>query len=117
MDHQDWNPVVLQGNKSRNNKSRNNKKILGSKSYNKSNTTKNKYKEDVDGKPIKKTLPKDFGQKMQIARADKGWTQKELAQKMNCKPSEIQSYEQNKTENPNKSFARKIERILGSKLF
>ena len=62
-------------------------------------------------------MPKDFGKKMQVARSEKGWSQKELAQKMNCKVSEIQAYEQNKVENPNRSFGRRIEKILGASLF
>lgn len=78
-----------------------------------------KYKEDEDedGKPIKKTLPKDFGNSMQKARLAKGLTQKELAQKLNVKISEIQEYEQGKVTNPNRGFARKIEKALGSNLF
>ena len=105
MNHQDWKPVVLKP-KIKQNK-HGDKKV----SY-----TQPKYKED-DGIPIKKEFPKDFGKKMQQARTDKGWTQKELAQKLNSNVSVIQEYEQNKVANPNKSFGRKIEAVLGSKLF
>lgn len=102
MNHQDWKPVILN---SKNKKTR--------KTY--SDSTK--PKKAVDDIPKKKSLPKDFCQKMQVARSSKKWTQRELAQKMNCKLSEIQSYEQNRAENPNRAFARKIERVLGTKLF
>lgn len=112
MDHQDWKPVIFKGKP----KKPVTKKLLGSGPRNPSRSQVG-YREDEDGKPIKKTLPKDFGKKMQQARAKKGWTQKDLAQKMNCKVSEIQDYEHNRVDNPNKSFARRIERTLGSKLF
>lgn len=76
------------------------------------NRPKNNYKEDTDGNPVKKELPKDFGQKMQ-----QGWSQKELARRLNIKVSTVQEYEQGKVTNPNKTFARKIERVLGTDLF
>jgi putative transcription factor len=113
MDHQDWNPVVFRGKKK---KLPTKKSALNSGHTNKKNPV-GKYKEDEEGNPIKKTLPKDFGQKMQQARAAKGWSQKELAQKLNIKTSTVQQYEQGKVENPNRAFARKIERVLGAKLF
>jgi len=105
MNHQDWKPVIIRSKKSSNRSTTSNKP---------NHKTKSK---DGDEIPTKKTLPKNFGQKMQQARASRGWSQKELAQKMNCKVSEIQAYEQNKVTNPNRGFARKIERVLGAKLF
>lgn len=109
MDCQDWNTVVL-----------NKKKPVGNLSNHGSSnqeSTKIKVEKPGDEIPLRKTMPKDFHKKMQQARAAKGWSQKELAQKMNCKVSEIQAYEQNKVENPNRSFGRKIEKVLGSSLF
>lgn len=109
MSCQDWTPVIFP-NKS---KKTSEKVVIRSK-----NTVKSQqYKEDEDGKQIKKALPKDFGNKIQVARAAKGWSQKELAQKLSVKVSEIQEYEQNRIENPNRRFARKIERVLGAELF
>ena len=76
---QDWSPITLRK-----------KEVQKPKIVNPSTP---KYKEDEDGMPIKKTLPKDFGQRMQAARLQKGWSQKELAQKLNVKISDIQEYE------------------------
>ena len=106
MEHQDWKPVVFNPKK---------KETKGSSNLRLSKSPKEE--KSGDEIPTKKTMPKDFGKKMQQARAEKGWSQKELAQKMNCKVSEIQAYEQNKVENPNRSFGRKIEKVLGSSLF
>ena len=100
---QDWSPITLRK-----------KEVQRPKIVNPSTP---KYKEDEDGMPIKKTLPKDFGQRMQAARLQKGWSQKELAQKLNVKISDIQEYEQGKVNNPNRSLARRIEKILESTLF
>ena len=100
---QDWSPITLRKKKTET------PKIV--------NSSVPKYKEDEDGKPIKKTLPKDFGSNMQKARLAKGWTQKELAQKLNVKLSEIQEYEQGKIANPNRGFARRIEKALDATLF
>ncbi len=108
MEHQDWEPVVFNSKKKKGNHI--------DKTKGPTYTTP-KYKEDENGIPIKKSFPKDFGQKMQQARADKGLSQKELAQKLNVTISTIQEYEQNKAVNPSRSFARKIELVLGSKLF
>lgn len=101
-DCQDWDTVTLNKPKAPN--------------HNKSGIKKVKEggEEDI---PIKKNLPKDFGKKMHQARLLKGWTQKELAQKLNCKLSEIQDYEQNRVTHPNRSFARKIEKVLQANLF
>ena len=107
MDCQDWKPVVL-----------NKKQPKGSSTHSLSNQNPTKIKEEKPSDEIpKKTMPKGFGKKMQQARAEKGWSQKELAQKLNCKVSEVQAYEQNKVENPNRKFGRKIEKVLGSPLF
>ena len=116
---QDWTPVTFKKKKTKTVK----KGLPGSKTINSNkrpNNNKNptNYKEDEDGcVVIKKILPKNFGQKMAAARAAKGLSQKQLAQKLNCKPSEIQAYEQNKAPNPNKAFARRIERAVGGGLF
>ena len=107
MEHQDWDNITIGKSK----------KSKVDKSDKPRVSDQPKYKEDEDGIPIKKSFPKDFGQKMQQARNNKGWSQKDLAQKLNVTITTIQEYEQNKVANPNKSFARKIESVLGSKLF
>lgn len=112
MSYQDWSPVVFKSKPKNQPKT----KVANRKPLNSNNSVPN-YKEDEDGMPIKKTLPKNFGQNMAEARKRKGLSQKELAQQVNCKVSEIQQYEQNRHPNPNKAFARKIERKLGGGLF
>jgi len=109
MDHQDWKSVTIGSVKSKS--TSNNQNDIKYKP-----STLPKYKEDENGIPIKRSFPKDFGQKMQQARASKGWSQKELAQKLNTGLAVVQDYEQNKVANPNRSFARKIETLLDAKL-
>jgi len=55
------------------------------------------------------------GKTIQTARMEKGFTQKDLAQKTNEKPSVIQDYESGKAI-PNPQVLSKFERILGVKL-
>jgi len=55
------------------------------------------------------------GKAIQTARMDKGFTQKDLAQKVNEKPSVIQDYESSKAI-PNPQILGKLERTLGVKL-
>lgn len=111
MNHQDWKSVVFSKKKP----------VVSKKVVNpkfKSNKSKlNTAKLDEDGNPILKTLPNDFGRKMQAARQAKGWSQKQLGQKLNVKPEIIREYEQGKVVNPNRAFGRKIGRILGADLF
>ena len=52
---------------------------------------------------------------MQTARADKQFSQKEVAQKVNEKPTVIQEYESGKAI-PNQQILGKLERVLGVKL-
>ena len=111
MSHQDWKPVVFKTKK----KDPPVKKIPN-KAQN-INGYKPVYKEDEEGNIITKKLPKDFGHKMQVARQKKGWSQKELAQKLNSTLTDIKSYENGTVVSPNRQFARRIEKILGSKLF
>ncbi|KIM87626.1 hypothetical protein PILCRDRAFT_773156 [Piloderma croceum F 1598] len=55
------------------------------------------------------------GKAIQTARMEKQFTQKELAQKVNEKPSVIQDYESSKAI-PNAQILGKLERTLGVKL-
>ena len=52
---------------------------------------------------------------MQTARMEKQLSQKDLAQKVNEKPSVIQDYESSKAI-PNPQILGKLERVLGVKL-
>jgi ribosome-binding protein aMBF1 (putative translation factor) len=105
MSHQDWKPIVFNNIKASKSSFVDHKKVYIDQ------------KIDEDGNPVKKSLPKDFGSKMQRARSSKGLTQKQLAQKLNCKLTDVQQYEQGKIVNPNKAFARRIEKTLGASLF
>ncbi|KAF8556907.1 ylMBF1 [Imleria badia] len=64
--------------------------------------------------PPPKVLP-SVGKAIQTARADKELTQKDLAQKINEKPSVIQDYEAGKAI-PSPQILSKMERALGVKL-
>jgi ribosome-binding protein aMBF1 (putative translation factor) len=52
---------------------------------------------------------------MQTARLEKGLSQKDVAQKINEKPSILQDYESSKAI-PNPQILGKLERVLGVKL-
>ncbi len=112
MSNQDWEPVVFRSKAKPPPKTK-----VARFGPSNPNGPKSNYKEDEDGMPVKRTLPTDFGKRMSEARRAKGLTQKQLAQQLNCKPIEIQQYEQNRHPSPNKAFARKIERKLGGGLF
>ena len=62
-----------------------------------------------------KTIPLYFKTALMKARQEKKWTQKELAQKINAKPSVIQDYESGKTI-PIPGIIQKLNRALGVKL-
>jgi len=55
------------------------------------------------------------GKAIQTGRMEKGLTQKDLAQKVNEKPSVIQDYESGKAI-PNPQILAKLERVVGVKL-
>ncbi|KAF8526835.1 ylMBF1 [Hysterangium stoloniferum] len=55
------------------------------------------------------------GKAIQTGRMEKGFTQKDLAQKVNEKPSVIQDYESGKAI-PNPQILAKLERVVGVKL-
>ncbi len=50
------------------------------------------------------------------ARQEKGMTQKDLATKINEKPTVVNEYEAGKAPNPNQQILAKMERALGVKL-
>lgn len=60
---------------------------------------------------IAPTVGKAIGQ----ARQEKGWTQKDLGQRINEKPQVIQEFESSKAQ-PNPQVLAKMERALGVKL-
>merc|ERR1711916_140902 len=73
-----------------------------------------KLDEAEDAQPLKK-VPMSVGKTISKARTAAGLNQKELAQKINEKPSVIISYEQGKAI-PNQAVLTKLQRILKVKL-
>ncbi len=57
-----------------------------------------------------------MGKAIQQARQAKEMTQKDLATKINEKPSVVNDYESGKASNPNQQILAKLERALGVKL-
>jgi len=57
----------------------------------------------------------DFGRTLQQARVAKGWTQKELATRVNEKPQVVNDYESGRAI-PNQQIISKLERAVGVKL-
>lgn len=61
------------------------------------------------------TVGVNFGRELLHARNAKQLTQKQLAAKLNIKPSVIQEYEQGKAQ-PNGQLISRLDRVLGCKL-
>ncbi|VEU21332.1 DEKNAAC102793 [Brettanomyces naardenensis] len=64
---------------------------------------------------VPKKLDADVGKAIQKARQDKKWTQKDLAQRINEKPTVVNEYESGRGI-PNQQVLTKMERALGVKL-
>mmetsp|Transcript_14995 Transcript_14995/g.22460 ORF Transcript_14995/g.22460 Transcript_14995/m.22460 type:complete len:139 (-) Transcript_14995:67-483(-) len=62
-----------------------------------------------------KKVPKSVGKRIQQARQNKKWTQKDLAQRINEKPTVVTDYENGRAI-PNNKVLSKMERALGVKL-
>lgn len=79
-------------------------------------TTKNTAKLDRETEELKHDkIPLDLGRLIQQGRQAKGWSQKELATKVNEKPQVINDYEAGRGI-PNQVVIGKIERAIGVKL-
>ncbi|CAH0387485.1 unnamed protein product [Bemisia tabaci] len=79
-------------------------------------TVKNTAKLDRETEELKHdTVPLDVGKLIQQGRQAKGWSQKDLATRINEKPQVIQEYEAARGI-PNQTVISKIERALGMKL-
>jgi putative transcription factor len=102
FEHQDWTPVVLR---------KTDKKIIpplqpGNKQF---------QQLDGDEPEAPKTVGLSVGKQIQQARTAKKMTQKDLAQKINVKPSVIQEYETGSAI-PEPKVTRKISQVLGIKI-
>mgnify|MGYP003685378685 CR=1 FL=1 len=86
MDHQDWDTIYMKANKIMNDKDNQKPK--------KEKTKDQKLSEQVDtGNFTHKKMDKNYGSEIQKLRSSKGWTQKQLAQKLNIHPKEITNIE------------------------
>ena len=103
MDHQDWKPVTFTKPKQ-----------IEHKPQNQTNQQQNKLDNETESFEHKK-LDTSFKVEMQKARLKAKITQKELATRLNVKPSVIHSYETG-TCIPNNAFIAKIDNILKCKL-
>jgi len=79
-------------------------------------TTLNTAKLDRETEELKHDkITQDVGKLIQQGRQGKGWTQKDLATRINEKPQIVQEYEQGKAV-PNQNILGKIERAIGLRL-
>lgn len=86
MDHQDWNTIYVKANKKMND--------TDQKKPKKDKTKDQKLNEQVEtGNFTHKKMDKKYGSDIQKLRLAKGWTQKELAQKLNINPKDITNIE------------------------
>ena len=77
--------------------------------------TANLKKLDAEELPVVEKVSHDLSKQIQNARTGKGWTQKELAQKLNITPRVIQDYENGKAI-PDGQLLANMSRLLGVKL-
>lgn len=88
-------------------------KKYGGGSNTQKGTSKNTAALDRETEELKhETVAKDFCRHLREARTAKGWTQKELSQKINEKPQIVNEYESGKAI-PNNQIQSKMERVLG----
>jgi putative transcription factor len=118
----DFQTVVLKKSSSQVKKLAKNNPNFEQVSTTKYNSGKNQQHESVDGRkaddedfvPAKK-IELSLGKTIAQARTAKGWTQKDLAQKINEKPAVVNTYE-NGSAVPSQQILGKLERNLGVKL-
>mmetsp|Transcript_19348 Transcript_19348/g.74299 ORF Transcript_19348/g.74299 Transcript_19348/m.74299 type:complete len:126 (-) Transcript_19348:263-640(-) len=119
---QDWDPVVINGNAGRGKK----KRVppgAETETVRKYNAGSNRQRagpnarrlEDDEGPPKVETVKVTLSRRIQQARQAKGWTQKQLAQAINEKPTVVNDYESGRAV-PNNQILGKMERALGAKI-
>ncbi len=108
MEHQDWKQVyVLKNKHSKNKYSKNNTNDKTTKKKGPSNSFDKVDKDEFKIKKVNQT----FSNQIKNNRNSKGLTQKELAHKINIKPSVINDYESGKAI-PNPAIINKLKRVL-----
>lgn len=94
MDHQDWKPITFGLNK--NTPAHKQESIVIPKNQFKGGVDSAKLERDEEEGKKLKTYGSEYGKKVQIARGEKNWTQKQLAQQLNVKQDVIQNIENGK---------------------
>ena len=121
MDHQDWTPVIFKKRapktakdaKQRGYTTQTVRKQVGNTNNNRTVNSR-KIEEATETFKITK-ISTSVRKAIQKGRQDKSLTQKELAQKINAKPTVINDYESGRAI-PNNYILGKMERVLGIKL-
>ena len=104
MEHQDWKPIVVKKNNPLNEDG------TKKKEYVKSKTTK--LEENIEeGKLSHKKMDSSFGRALQKYRLSHGFTQKDLATKLNIPVKDINEIETGKAKH-NGQLMGKIKRIM-----
>jgi len=123
MAQQDWTPVVLR--KEMKAKPKTEQALASAKAKGQVETvakvhhtapTNARLLDDNEAADYKlPTVTHDFKLALQKARQEKGWAQKDLAAKLNVKPSVINDYESGKVV-PQPAFISQMNRVLGVQL-
>lgn len=117
MDGQDWTPVVIKKKKTKSDHIKEGKSTLQKKYGGGGNRDVSNHlrKLDEDEIHVPKKVSTDLKMAIQKGRQSKGFSQKELAQKLNVPVSTIQQYESGKAI-PNGNLISRMGRVLGVQL-
>lgn len=108
---QDWKPLILKKKKTEmNTEVKTN--LPSSATFVPVERKDRPKKADFSDVTVPKTVGDGMGKRIQQARTAKGWTQKDLAQKVNVKPADIRDIE-NGTAVLNMPLISKIRKVLG----
>ena len=98
LSHQDWDPIYLRGNKELNKKEAN---------QNTGKSKEQKIDEKIEGGDFSfKMMDSSYGKHIQQCRCSKGWSQKDLAQKLNVSVKEITEIENGKAKHNGRLMSR-----------
>ena len=104
MEHQDWKPIVVKKNNSLNEGGSKKREYVKSKAT--------KLEENIEeGKLSHKKMDLSFGKNLQKYRLSQGFTQKDLANKLNIQVKDINEIESGKAKH-NGPLMGKIKRIM-----
>jgi len=132
MSYQDWTPVVLNASTSKKTKVsresdvnraiQSGAQVESVKKHNAGHNSQHRVDanirklEDPDNDELRhETVPVTLARKIQQGRQAKGWSQKDLAQRINEKATVVNDYEGGRAI-PNNQIIQKMERALGCRL-